>query len=199
MNKYLRIGILAVALGFISLQTAHAQNLVQNGGFETGDFTDWTLSGDTTVVTVNNFNPHTGNYAADLGTTNGIGYLSQTLNVTPNQPYYLSFWLSTDESVPNSLQVSFDGNTVDSFTNLGAGYQIYQYLVTPIHANPVLQFAFQDNFGYIYLDDVRLGTSSATPEVGSLTGFGSLLVLGGVWGLRRAKVRTKRAATSNGC
>lgn len=199
MNKYLRIGILAVALGFISLQTAHAQNLVQNGGFETGNFTDWTLSGDTTAVTVNNYNPHTGNYAADLGTTYGTGYLSQTLNVTPNQPYYLSFWLSTDESVPNSLQVSFDGNTVDSFTNLGPGYQIYQYLVTPTDSNPVLQFAFQDNYGYIYLDDVRLGTSSATPEVGSLTGFGCLLVLGGVWGLRRAKARTKRAATSNGC
>ena len=76
---------------------------------------------------------------------------------------------------------------------------MYQYLVTPADSNPVLQFAFQDNYGYIYLDDVRLGTSSATPEVGSLAGFGCLLVLGGVWGLCRARAQAKRGATSNGC
>ncbi|CEK18165.1 putative carbohydrate binding protein [Chthonomonas calidirosea] len=197
MNRYLRIGILCLTMGLVGLSGVRAQNYVQNGGFETGDFTDWTLSGDTTVATVSSADPHTGNYSAALGTTYGTGYLSQTLSVTPNQSYFLSFWVTTDGSLPNNLDVSFDGNSVASFQNLGPGYQIYEYQVTPTAANPVLQFAFQDTSGYIYLDDVRLGTSSATPEVNSLVGLGFLLALGGVWGVRRARTRTKAITISN--
>ena len=73
--------------------------LVLNGGFETGDFTDWTLVGDTTdgtnvydgVVSANSLADgtgpdyiHSGTYGAFLG-DNVLATLSQNVPTTPGQ------------------------------------------------------------------------------------------------------------------
>jgi hypothetical protein len=61
-----------------------------NGGFETGDFTGWTRSGTTSIMSPG----HTGNYAAVLGTTtptNGDSSISETFGVPANGGT-LSFW-----------------------------------------------------------------------------------------------------------
>ena len=39
-------------------------DLLNNGGFETGDFTSWTLSGETGTSWVSPYNPQTGTYTA---------------------------------------------------------------------------------------------------------------------------------------
>jgi hypothetical protein len=80
------------------------QSIVQNGGFETGDFTAWTLVGATTVghgrggVTVydavENTNSgydvvHTGSYGAFMG-DNALATLSQTISTVAGQSYQLS-------------------------------------------------------------------------------------------------------------
>ncbi|HUC84231.1 MAG TPA: protease pro-enzyme activation domain-containing protein, partial [Candidatus Acidoferrales bacterium] len=79
------------------------QNIVQNGGFETGDFSDWTLVGDTiTVRSVCNIVAtdadypglvHSGTYGAFLGQSGYPATLSQALTTTPGQNYLVSFWL----------------------------------------------------------------------------------------------------------
>jgi len=123
--------------------------LVQNGGFETGDFTGWTLTGSgnpgynlvgtTTSLPVTNgygrhqtitydgpYYIHSGSYAAFLGEPDGLAYLSQTLNTVPGQTYMLSFWLadpgiwtSSYPPTPNEFLVAWNGNTIFDQANLG--------------------------------------------------------------------------------
>jgi len=73
---------------------AGAVELVQNGGFETGDFTDWTLTGNTgaTYVGTSPNAPHSGAWAAELGAVGSDDFMSQVLTTTAGQVYNLSFW-----------------------------------------------------------------------------------------------------------
>ena len=82
-------------------------NLVVNGGFETGDFTDWLLRGDSVFTFVGSDLPHSGKYAADLGTSvqGGVVSIEQSLSTIPGKPYLLSFWLENDGGTPNSFAV----------------------------------------------------------------------------------------------
>ena len=82
------------------VQTRPFSLAVGNGGFETGDFSDWTLSGDqaTNYNTVGYVIPwinyvHSGASAAILGEFGSLASLSQTLPTSNSEPYLLSFWL----------------------------------------------------------------------------------------------------------
>lgn len=86
-------------------------NLLVNPGFETGDFTGWTLTGDPTegipfmVVTSAHQYRRSGNFGAQVGPVGGIGpagapgflgagFLSQTISTTAGQDYDVTFWMS---------------------------------------------------------------------------------------------------------
>jgi len=137
--------------------------LVLNGDFESGDFTDWTISGDDTYFFVDDGSgspvmPHSGTYAAALGTVEATGYLSQTLATTAGTYYLLSLWLdSPDGLTPNEFLVSWNGQTLFDQSNLGAiGWTNLQFTVPATGANTVLQFGFQDPPSYLGLDDVSV-------------------------------------------
>lgn len=69
-------------------------NLVGNPGFETGDFTDWTLTGD--GISIDSVFPHTGTYDAAfsaLSADPNAGVLSQALTTTTGQGYTIGFAL----------------------------------------------------------------------------------------------------------
>ena len=143
------------------------QSPVQNGGFETGDFTGWTLSGpdtnDIKVVTAGGgISPHSGNYFAELGTLSTLGYLSQTLQTFANQSYLLSLWFNcpivAGGNTPNEFSVSWNGNMLFDRTNMPhtSGWTNLQFVVTAIGASSVLQFGERDDPWYLGLDDVSL-------------------------------------------
>lgn len=95
---------------------AIAGNLVANCGFETGDFTDWTLRGNTGFLSVeSNFSgylPHSGNYFASLGAVGSLGYLSQTVSDTAGQQYTFSLYYASNGTFPNELDVEFNSTTL---------------------------------------------------------------------------------------
>jgi hypothetical protein len=149
--SFARTALAALLLSGISALAApaHAQTasivaaapLVTNGGFETADFTGWTLSGnaDYTSDNPNTFvfgDPHSGDYAAWLGPVGSDGFLSQTIATTPGSAYTVSYWLAVDSGAvtfatgsaipndaggpfsPNDFSASFGGQTLFSQTNL---------------------------------------------------------------------------------
>jgi subtilase family serine protease len=158
------------------------QSLVQNGGFETGDFTGWTLNGSssynfvTTDSTISGV-VHSGSYGAALGQYSSLGYLYQTLTTSPGQNYLLSLWLDNPNNsigaTPNQFLVQWNGATVFNQSNIPfISWTNLQFIVTATSASTVLQFGFEDTPWYLCLDDISvvpipLPTFKTTVQMGS--------------------------------
>ena len=76
--------LLAVVFALLVLVsgTAYATPLIVNGGFETGSFFGWTLSGNTgSYFYVGSDDPYSGTYALDAGPIGSEGYISQIISL----------------------------------------------------------------------------------------------------------------------
>jgi subtilase family serine protease len=152
----------------IGAQLAIGQNLVFNGGFETGDFSGWTLVGDTVignyiynVVVPNGYFPqtvHSGNFGAFLGEGGYRATLTQNLPVTSNQLYQLSFWIANpDTAAGQEFIASWNGtNLVDLISPVTGGWTNFQFVVAVPSTNVALQFAAENDPNYFGFDDVAL-------------------------------------------
>jgi len=191
----MRIGYVALSLA-VTLGIAWADplpNLVVNGGFETGSFSGWTVTGNTTpclfVGTTNDprcipttgIGPHSGNYAAELGNAGGDAFLSQNLATTAGTTYELTFWLAVQNyGTPlNDFSVTWNGKQIFSETNITSqGYTEYEFTGLAATGNSTaLTFGFRDDPSYLVLDDVSVVDPPSTPEPGTLGLFGAPLVL----------------------
>jgi hypothetical protein len=133
--------------------------LVSNGGFETGDFTDWNLSGNVTnmFVTGSPIFVYDGNYAASLGPIGSLGYLFQIVPTVPGQAYLLSFWVQANGGLPSEFNMSWNGNIIYDQTNLPPfGWTNLQFVVTATGSSSTLQFGFRNDPQFFGLDDVSL-------------------------------------------
>jgi hypothetical protein len=80
----------------VSVTNSSGDQLIVNGGFETGSVTGWTYcnpSSATSPGIVSSSMPHSGSYSYMDGSVGTSDYLSQTFAVVPNNIYSVTFWL----------------------------------------------------------------------------------------------------------
>ena len=189
MKRFLILALVAVA------GAANAQIL--NGGFETGDLSNWIVNGTNPSPVVTNVSPHTGSFAALLGTDTGgeplgDGSMYQSFAVGGGGGT-LSFW--TKKFTTDSI--SFDWQDAYIQSNIGvtlatifhdcATSDWTQWTVNMApYAGQTVRLEFlvhQDGFGddtSMRVDDV---TFNAVPEPASMAALG----LGAVALIRRRR------------
>ena len=170
---------------------AIAGNLVANCGFETGDFTGWTIGGNAlnpggNYYGVDFFDANSGLYGAymsqdfvDAGTTPVT--LSQTLATSVGQKYTVTFFLEQDTPPTPGYMHGFTAlwgattmlsltpsiaspGTVGSFTE-------YTYTETATSASTVLSFSFENDDNYWSFDDTSVAAVAPEPSTGVLAGI----------------------------
>lgn len=147
------------------------QTQIENGGFETGGFTDWTSSdpsGFSLYVddgTLNNdlIPPHSGSWFAVFEFTSSPESLSQVIATDPGHTYLLSLWFYSDGAIPNEFGVSWNGNILFDQTDIPAtGWTNLQFTVKATSSTTTVQFIGRNDSGDLGLDDVM------TAEIPSL-------------------------------
>lgn len=178
-------------------------DIVENGGFETGDFSDWTTTGDLKYTGVtsatcpgpgslpNKCTPYDGNYAAFFDTNTDATGISQSLATVAGDTYTLSYWLNVDASGSGtegaSYTFSWNGVAFYSSTNVTDVSGFNEYIQTSLLAtstSTTLQFTINDPLDWMGLDDISVTDNNSgpadTPEPVTIALSGLGLLLAGV-------------------
>ena len=177
----LLIASLTSTLSVTDVTTTNTQSqpvtfAIGNGGFETGDFSDWTFNGGASFT---NFVGeglewldyiHSGSYAALLGEPYVTATLSQSLHTAPGQLYRVSLFLNNPVGgEPNEFQVKWGGTTLFSQANVPLiEWTNMEFAVFATNAATTLELVFRNDPDYFGLDDISV-TAAAPVAFSSAT------------------------------
>ena len=185
--------ISAILLGAAMLMATPsfaATELVVNGGYETGNISGWTLTGNTGFSSVPTGAAFTGSFGYSNGAVGSFGVLSQTVATVSGATYAYSFALRNNGGPGNAFEASLGGTAFGpSFTNSGPfGYTVYSGTVVAPTSNALLSFSFRQDPNFWNFDDASL--TAAVPEPGTW----ALMIVG--FGMVGAAARRRNAAVA---
>jgi hypothetical protein len=155
---------------------------VGNGGFETGNFSDWVFAGNPNANFVGGAPlylgyVHSGAFAAVFGEPTNLARLWQSLPTTPGGLYLISFWLANPVGGnPNAFEASWNGDTLFVQTNMPKFvWTNMEFVASASSTATTLEFYFQnapDAFGF---DDVSV-TAIKPPAFASAAATNGVLL-----------------------
>jgi len=174
-----------------SVCDAVPSNLVVNCGFETGDFTGWTIGGNIAnpggnYYGVDAFDANSGNFGAYMSedeiASTAVVTLSPTLNasIAGGALWQITFWLQQDTApttgYTHTFSATWDGTTLLSLTPTvavpGPNGVWTEYTFTegtaPVGSTPLV-FSFRNDDSYWSIDDVSV-VNLPEPPAGVLVG-----------------------------
>ncbi len=192
----------AAAVSFAALLIATpalASNLVQNGGFETGDLTGWTMTPGNygAVWTVSGSYPADGSFAAEEPNGNCCTYLSQVLTTASGIDLTLTFWMATWGELGDgaTLSVYWDGVEIGGISTPGDNsgsiyytpYNEYFYTIpgADVTGSDTLSFMAQSHNERTELDDIGVDTPEPSAWLLAMPGLLGLALLRKRFGIAR--------------
>ncbi len=213
MHTSIKIGaaIAVVVAGTVNSAT----ELVVNGGFETGDFSGWSvIQNNLGLPSVWTGTPRTGTYhVSQLGF--GAGFtrttsIAQTIPTTFGVTYHVEFWLDGPhsfgefaESGPNSFFFAeFAGVSIVSLLQqdilaLPSGYSYFSGNVTALSISSLLNISANTDQAQSLLigfgiDDISVTALETIPQVPESSTTAALLFLSGATGWSMWRRRSQR-------
>ena len=184
MKMPTKILLSLAAAAALSCATPAFANLVSNGGFETGNFTDWTQFGNTGATGVGTSSPtgvgpHSGNFLGWFGAVGSDGGIFQNLTTVVGATYNLTFWLALDRGTPNDWSVSWNGITQLLQVNATPfGYTQFSFSgLLATSTSTQLAFSFRQDPRYFELDDVSV-VGGTIPDGGNTLALLGLAMVG---------------------
>lgn len=156
-------------LGLFAGQAVLGQDLLVNPGFETGNFSGWTLSGSTAFEGVSTSfatTPYSGNYSAFFGAVGSYNIISQTIATTVGDTYNISFALDNSGGPYSEVYVAWGGTQVfDIQPSHTFGWNDFGVDVAATSASTTVSFGFEQVPSYFNLDDASVVDLTSHPAV----------------------------------
>ncbi len=174
MMRYIPVQLVLAIIWLWQAPATMAQNIVANGGFESGDFSAWASIVADSSGQVIGAAAHSGSFGAVFSVTILMGdigsedQMTLTLTTQAGTNYILSFWANGARQ--SSLGAKWNGTSLLTnsiyyypfFSSLSPGWTNFQFVVQATSASTVLTFSFKASPGLnnstslTYLDDVAV-------------------------------------------
>jgi hypothetical protein len=164
-----------------------AGNLLLNCAFQTGNFTDWTITGNTGFTSVipatSGYGALPGSaYYAYVGPVGSDGYLSQTFSDVAGQTYTIGAYVAGNGSSPSDFQIDVDGtspaNVLFDLNPVPAeSYTLYTATFVGTGSDTVY-FGYRNDPSYDALDDLYVVAGPTSPSAVPEPGYMALFPLG---------------------